>query len=251
MTDDRLSLRAMIVSYEDGLRDLFRRAASISVVPTKIVDCAGETDIAAVLAGGGAELCYLDDALPREHASRFVADLRTAVRSPFIAILAAEGASPAFEYDGVAGKPAIVEEAKWLLDRSLRLRQTTRVLVVDDSASIRSVVRKTLMATRFTFEFAEATDGVDALRWIREKHFDVVFLDQNMPKATGLECLAKIKEMQPQVTPIVMTSASDESLAADARALGAEFLGKPFFPSDVENALCGFYGLRTLNPRRP
>jgi hypothetical protein len=49
---------------------------------------------------------------------------------------------------------------------------------------------------------------------------------------------------------IVMTSSPEESLAADAGALGAAFLRKPFFPPDVENALCGFYGLRAFSPRR-
>ncbi len=35
-----------------------------------------------------------------------------------------------------------------------------------------------------------------------------------------------------------------------ARAQGAAFLKKPFFPADIENALCGLYGLRALNPKR-
>jgi CheY-like chemotaxis protein len=249
MTDDLLSLRAMVVSHEDGLRDLFRRAASISVVPTEIVDCAGDADVAA-FSGGGADLCYLDGALRQDHASRLVVDLRAAARPPFIAVLATEGVTPSLEADGVAGKPAIVEEAKWLLDRSLRMRLTTRVLVVDDSATIRSIVRKTLMATRFAFEVGEATGGPDALRLVRDDHFDVIFLDQNMPQTSGLECLAKIKQLRPEITPIMMTSSPDESLAADARALGAAFLKKPFFPSDIENALCGFYGLRALGPQR-
>ena len=40
-------------------------------------------------------------------------------------------------------------------------------------------------------------------------------------------------------------------LADRARALGAAFLKKPFFPADLENVLCGFYALRALNPQRP
>jgi CheY-like chemotaxis protein len=249
MTDDLLSLRAMVVSHEDGLRDLFRRAASVSVVPAEIVDCADAADVAAVLAGG-ADLCYLDGALPQEHLSRAVMDLRAAAKPPFIAILTTEGTPQAFEADAIAGKPAIVEEAKWLLDRSLRLRLTTRALVVDDSASIRLIVRKTLLATRLAFEIGEAADGLEALRLIRDDHFDVIFIDQNMPRTSGLECLAKIKQIKPDITPIVMTSSPEESLAPDAGALGAAFLRKPFFPPDVENALCGFYGLRAFSPRR-
>jgi hypothetical protein len=47
-----------------------------------------------------------------------------------------------------------------------------------------------------------------------------------------------------------MTSTTDEALAERAREHGAAFLEKPFYPGDIENVLCGFYGLRALNPER-
>jgi CheY-like chemotaxis protein len=249
MIEDLLSLRAMVVSHEDGLRDLFRRAASISVLPTEIVD-GGD---GAVLPDSGADLVYLDGALPPDHAARLVGKLRAAPKPPFIALLAGGGATTPFEAqfaaDGLAGRPSRIEEAKWLLDRSLRVRLTTRVLVVDDSATMRSIVRKTLMATRFPLEMGEASDGAAAIDLVRDDDFDVIFIDQNMPDVSGLETLARIKTVKPDVTAVIMTSTSNDELAADARALGAAFLKKPFFPADIENVLCGFYGLRALNPK--
>lgn len=47
-----------------------------------------------------------------------------------------------FEAGAIVRKPTIVEEAKWLLERSLQLRLTTRVLVVDGAASIRRLIVK-------------------------------------------------------------------------------------------------------------
>ena len=246
MTEDLLSLRAMVVSHESRLCDLFRRAASLSVLPTEIIEGA---DVRAVPAGK-ADVCYLDGALPSDQASRVVMDLRAATKPPFVALLATGNATPACGADGLADKPARLQDAKWLLDRSLRVRLATRVLIIDDSATIRSIVRKTLSATRFPFEVSEATDGADALRLMRDDHFDVVFIDQYMPDTSGLECLARIKELKPDITPVIMTSMPGEDLAAGARALGAAFLRKPFFPADIENALCGFYGLRALGPMR-
>ncbi len=250
MIEDLLSLRAMVVSHEDGLRDLFRRAASASVLPTEIVD----GDDGAASSDGGADLVYLDGALPPEHAARLVGELRAAPKPPFIAVLATGAATPPFaaqfEADGLAGKPSRVEEATWLLDRSLRVRLTTRVLVIDDSATIRSIVRKTLLATRFPLEVGEASDGLAALNRVRDDNFDVIFIDQSMPDVSGLEALAKIKQVKPEVTAVIMTSMSNNELAAGARALGAAFLKKPFFPADIENVLCDFYGLRALNPKR-
>jgi CheY-like chemotaxis protein len=251
MSEDLLSLRAMVVSHEARLRDLFRRAAPISVLPAEIVDCADSGDVAA-LSAGGADLCYIDGALPQEHMARLVGDLRAAARPPFIALLAAEdgAAPPSCDADGLAGRPSRLEEAKWLLDRSLRVRLVTRVLVIDDSATIRSIVKKTLMATRFPFEVDEAADSAEALRMVRSDQYDVIFIDQNMPHTSGLECLAKIKQVKPDIATVVMTSTQNENLVAGARALGAAFLKKPFFPTDIENTLCGFYGLRALNPKR-
>jgi CheY-like chemotaxis protein len=246
MTADLLSLRAMVVSHEDGLRDLFRRAASVSALPTEIVDGGA----GAALPGGDADLVYLDGALPAEHTARLVVELRAAPKPPFIALLAAGAAMQSFEADGLAGKPSRVEEAKWLLDRSLRVRLISRVLVVDDSATMRSIVRKTLTATRFPLEVSEAGDGPTALDLVRDNDFDVAFIDQNMPDISGLETLLKIKQEKPGITAVIMTSTKSDEVAACARAHGAAFLKKPFFPSDIENVMCGFYGLRALNPKR-
>lgn len=243
MSEDLLSLRAMVMSQDQELCDLFRRAASFATIPTEIVD-------GAALARGNADLAYVDGALPPERAAHLVATLRTAANPPFIALLATSGGKSALEADALAGKPSRLEEAKWLLDRSLRVRLTTRVLIVDDSATIRAIVRKALMATRFPFEVSEAADGAETLKLLRDEEFDVIFIDQNMPDVSGLETLAKIKEIRPDITTVMMSSAQNKDLAAGARALGAAFLKKPFFPPDIENVLCGFYGLRALNPKR-
>jgi hypothetical protein len=49
---------------------------------------------------------------------------------------------------------------------------------------------------------------------------------------------------------VMMTSAATVELEDRARALGASFLKKPFFPTDIEAVLSSFYGLRALNPKR-
>jgi DNA-binding response OmpR family regulator len=71
-----------------------------------------------------------------------------------------------------------------------------------------------------------------------------------MPGFSGLETLAEFRREKRRLQVVIMTSVSDESLAERSRDLGAAFLKKPFFPADIEALLCGFYGLRTLNPQR-
>ena len=89
-----------------------------------------------------------------------------------------------------------------------------------------------------------------ALELVRDGEFDIVFLDYNMPGLSGLETLAEFKREKSHVSVVMITSADEEALAERARALGAAFLKKPFFPADIENVLCSHYGLRALNPSR-
>lgn len=249
MTEDLLSLRALVMSPEQGLRDLFRKASSSVAVPVEIVEVDDAAAASRSLADG-ADLAYLDGAMPPAQLTQAVSAMRAAAQPPFTIHLAAgSGASP-FETDGLAGRPSRTEEATWLLDRSIRVRLSSRVLVVDDSSTMRNIVRKALTGTRFPLEISEASEGFAALKRVREEEFHVVFLDYNMPDFNGLETLSEFKREQRRVTVVMMTSAQNSEVADRAKALGAAFLKKPFFPADIESVLSGFYGLRALNPKR-
>ncbi len=93
----------------------------------------------------------------------------------------------------LAGKPSRLEEAKWLLDRSIRVRLPSRVLVVDNSATMRSIVRKTSTATRFPFEVSEAGEGSAALKLVRDDRIRHRFHRSQHAGFSGLETLAEIK----------------------------------------------------------
>ncbi len=198
----------------------------------------------------GADLACVDAALPPDEIDAVTSAMRTAANRPFSIFMAASAASPDFTTGGLAGRPSRLEETNWLLERTARLRSPSRVLVVDDSATMRSIVRKTLAATRFEFRVTEAEEGFAALNLARDGEFDLVFLDYNLPGFSGLETLSEFKREGRRVSVVMITSAEDAALAARARALGAAFLKKPFYPADIENALCGYYGLRALNQSR-
>ncbi|MGA2891665.1 MAG: response regulator [Xanthobacteraceae bacterium] len=248
MIDELLSLRALVVSTEHGLRDLFRQASSSSTVPLEVVEATDASSCRAPAAT--ADLAYLDGALELDELTRVTATIRAAAKPAFTVHLVAGAAAPIFETDGLAGKPSRLEEAKWLLDRSIRVRLPSRVLIVDDSSTMRTIVRKTLAATRFPLETSEADEGMSALERVREGAFDIVFLDYNMPNFNGLETLAEFKREQRGITVVMMSSTEDDELAEKARGFGAAFLKKPFFPPDIEAVLSGFYGLRGLNSKR-
>lgn len=249
MSHDLLLHRALVVSPETGFCDLFRQAASASPAPVEII-LAGDTDSARAALGQYVDLVYLDDALPPPVAAKVVTAARDAPSKPFTVQMTAGSAPVSFAADALAAKPSQADETKQLLDRSLRTRRPSRALIVDDSPTMRSIVRKALAATRFPFEVTEVGEGFAALKLVREGDFHVVFLDYNLPEFSGLETLAEFKREARSVSVVMISSTQDETVARQARELGAAFLKKPFFPADIEIALCGFYGLRALNPKR-
>lgn len=250
MTDELFSLRMVLATKLGEDRDLFRQAASALPVPIEFEGTDGFAATAACIAAGS-DLVYLDKSLPPAELAQIVAAARTSPTRPFTVTLAARnGDAPPFVTDALAAKPDDLPQARRLIERSIRVRLSSRALIVDDSSTMRSIVRKLLTATRFPLEISEADEGFAALKRVGEADIDLVFLDYNMPGFSGIETLAEIKRVKRRVDVVIMTSVEDESLPGRAREYGAAFLKKPFYPADIDAVLCRFYGLRALNPRR-
>lgn len=105
----------------------------------------------------------------------------------------------------------------------------TRVLTVDDSPSMRALLRSAL--TAHGFDVAQADDGLNALDWLAEHSCDVIITDINMPRLDGFGLIERVREGGTHVNhPILVltTEASDEKKAR-ARAAGATgWIVKPF-----------------------
>jgi two-component system, chemotaxis family, protein-glutamate methylesterase/glutaminase len=79
-----------------------------------------------------------------------------------------------------------------------------RALIVDDSATMRSVIRQVLLGDPAIEVAGEAGDAYDARTAIKALNPDVITLDVEMPKMNGLEFLDKIMRLRP--TPVIMDS---------------------------------------------
>jgi CheY-like chemotaxis protein len=242
MAHELVSLRIMVVSPSANDRTMFRNAAATVRVPIEIVENDGETAARRAMAAG-ADFAFFDMALGGQAA-------RAAASPPLTVALCPPGVSGAVPTDGQANRPLDEDEARRLIVGSSRLRLPSRVLVVDDSPTMRSIVRKVLAATRFPLEVAEAGEGGEALALVCTADFDFVFFDHNLPGLSGLEAIAELRRAKRYPDFVLITSADDESLAAKAHAQGVAFLKKPFYPADLEGVLCRFCGLRALSPAR-
>jgi CheY-like chemotaxis protein len=222
---------------------MFRQAASTPRVPIAIAECKSVAAACQALSAG-ADLVFIDGGIASVATTQVVAAAYAQPKPPFLVLLAAPDAVvEPLPTDAVAAKPMRIEEVRRLVDRSTRLRVPSRALVVDDSSTMRSIVRKILGATRFPFEVSEAAEGAAAIDLAREREFDIVFLDYNMPGFNGLETLAEFKREKRRMTVVVMSSAQAATLDERVRLQGAAFLKKPFFPADIEAVLTRHYGL--------
>lgn len=112
-----------------------------------------------------------------------------------------------------------------------------KVLVVDDSETIRDQVRKAL--TDAGYDVVEACDGLEALDRLRATP-DVTLLlcDVNMPRMTGIDFLAKTRDQGVKVPIVMLTSEGQPSLIRRARELGAAgWIVKPFKTEQLLSAV--------------
>ncbi|OHB83964.1 MAG: hypothetical protein A2V98_14160 [Planctomycetes bacterium RBG_16_64_12] len=96
----------------------------------------------------------------------------------------------------------------------------TRVLVVDDSATDRALVRG-LLSGKSQWTVQTAADGGEALAQIETARPDVVVTDLQMPRMNGLELVTTIRARHPGVPVILMTAFGSEALAVEALDKGA------------------------------
>jgi two-component system chemotaxis response regulator CheY len=109
-----------------------------------------------------------------------------------------------------------------------------KILIVEDSASMRSFVRSVLESATEQIggvEVIEASSGFDALRLLPRDRYDLVITDINMPDINGLELVQFIRKSEPhKTTPILLISTSERDRDRGL-SLGANgYLAKPFTP---------------------
>jgi CheY-like chemotaxis protein len=253
MSNDLVSVRLLLVSERDADRELLRYGATLAPVPVEVIEASTGRKACGILKHEPVDLVCLDAALGSSACAHLIGHARAARRPPFVAVVGTpaddEGADDVMgQADGLAAMPTGGDEARELMARLLRVRLPKRALVVDDSSTIRCVVRKILAVSQFRLEVAEVADGMTALKLARDGHFNLVFLDCNMPGLDGLATLAELKRAPRGIDVVMMNPTDDAELVERARALGAAFLKKPFYPPDIDRVLRGFYGLRV--PKR-
>jgi DNA-binding NtrC family response regulator len=108
-----------------------------------------------------------------------------------------------------------------------------RILVVDDERNIRNNLTMVLEASGYMVD--ASNDGEDALTKCKTRHYDIAFVDIQMPKMGGLELLRYLHTLRPRMAVIILTAYGTTGRAVEAMKLGAvDFLEKPFDPKNIQ-----------------
>ncbi len=117
----------------------------------------------------------------------------------------------------------------------------SRILVVEDSVSMRSFVRNALESDSRSsagLEVVEASSGFEALRLLPRGPYDLVITDINMPDINGLELISFIRksELHSKTPVLIISTQSSERDRARGLSLGANgYLLKPFTPEALQD----------------
>jgi len=105
---------------------------------------------------------------------------------------------------------------------------SNRILIVDDSAFMRNIIKKILTINGYT-DIYEASNGMEALQKYQECTPDLVTMDITMPIMDGIEALKNIKNFDPNAIVIMMSAMGQAVLVTEAIKCGAsDFIVKPF-----------------------
>ncbi len=108
-----------------------------------------------------------------------------------------------------------------------------RILVVDDEESIREFFE--IMLKREGYEVVTASNGREGLEALKSSPADLVISDIQMPEMSGLDLLAKGRELDPEMVCIMITAFGSTDTAVEAMKLGAyDYIQKPFKIDEVK-----------------
>ncbi len=117
-----------------------------------------------------------------------------------------------------------------------------KALIIDDSKIMRRVVSEALTKTRLAdFEFIEACDGEDAISKLNPKLIDIIFVDWNMPKMSGIDFVKQARAAgKTEKIPIIMVTSEKtlEKVEIALNSAGAnEYICKPFTVEQMQQKL--------------
>ena len=104
----------------------------------------------------------------------------------------------------------------------------SKILIIEDEAAIRRVLKKIISEENDSYQVEEAEDGLVGIEKIKDNDYDLVLCDIKMPKMDGVEVLEKAKKIKPEVPIVMISGHGDLDTAVNTMRLGAfDYISKP------------------------
>ncbi|MFY9243628.1 MAG: sigma-54 dependent transcriptional regulator [Polaribacter sp.] len=104
----------------------------------------------------------------------------------------------------------------------------SKILIIEDEAAIRRVLKKIISEENEAYNVEEAEDGLLGIEMIKNNDYDLVLCDIKMPKMDGVEVLEKAKKIKPEVPIVMISGHGDLDTAVNTMRLGAfDYISKP------------------------
>ena len=248
---------SMLVADDSHLiQNILTEAGRASKLPLRVSSTDNGRDCLTLLNGGNIDLAFIDVHMPELNGTEAFWAARKQGVQTFVTLMSNPPSTEAVEmarklkaYEFLF-KPFKAEDAVAIMKTFDRITSPTKVLIVDDSLTVRQIVQKVVKGSMFNCDIAEAADGETALALCNCSQFDVVFLDCNMPGLSGVDTVKRLMTMQS--SPRVVMISSEHNAATERAAMDAgarAFLHKPFDSADVDRVMHSLYELRcpTLN----
>ncbi|WP_075342139.1 sigma-54-dependent transcriptional regulator [Tenacibaculum agarivorans] len=104
----------------------------------------------------------------------------------------------------------------------------SKILIIEDEAAIRRVLKKIISEENDAYQVEEAEDGLAGIELIKNNDYDLVLCDIKMPKMDGVEVLEKARKIKPEIPMVMISGHGDLDTAVNTMRLGAfDYISKP------------------------
>jgi CheY-like chemotaxis protein len=245
------TISMLVADDSHFIQQILTDAARASKLPLRISATDNGRDCLTLLNGGNVDMAFIDVHMPELSGTEaFWAARKQGIRT-FVTLMSNPPSTEAVEmarklsaYEFLF-KPFEPADVVAIMKTFDRITSPTKVLIVDDSLTVRQLVQKVVKGSMFNCDIAEAADGETALALCRCTEFDVVFLDYNMPGLSGVDTMKRLMVMQSSPKVVMISGEQNPTMEQEALDSGARaFLRKPFYSTDVDRVLHTLYGLR-------
>jgi CheY-like chemotaxis protein len=245
------SIRMLVADDAQAIRHIFRHVAARSCGLIDLVEAVDGRECVKLLSRCDIDLAFIDVYMPEMSGLEALRGARNFGVKTFVTLMSGPDSDKFMElarqlkaYEFLR-KPFGLRDVEMIINTYRRVVSATKVLIVDDSMTVRKVVQRVLADSVFHMDCYEAPDGETALAYCDRVNFDIIFLDCNMPGLDGLATLDRLRLHNPEARVVMISGDRDKNYEARALKRGAAaFLAKPFYPRDIDAALHLLFGLK-------